>query len=165
MFGNWKKKAEMVASIDEKQPELTMETVVRFYVDNGFQLENGNFMRVPTLKKGQNEKEMLRKAVKVTMYSVHKTDRRPGTLKALLKKAEDRLELDRLENLIVNEVYSNRVEAARSRVMVKAIRAGLDRSEAFLSLMEKTNVPDILAIERWVDKSDAYQAYEAQLTI
>lgn len=152
----WGKKGEQPAITAQ---EITLESVVRFHVDNGLQLENGFLRKIPAAKKGQNDKDLLRNAVRRTIESLNGTDCRTATLQKFQEKAERLLEMERLENRIVDEVYSDRVEAVRSRVMIKAIRAGLDRCDAFYSLLDKDKVPDILAIERWVEKTDAYQAY------
>lgn len=74
------------------------------------------------------------------------------------KMVEAKVQKEDTIRRIANETYSEKLEAARSRVMIKAIRAGLDRSDAFYGLMDADTIKKVESVERWVEQTDAYKA-------
>lgn len=140
---------------------ITLEFAVRFIVENKYEITRGRLspLAEQTRQSGRTEKDIIRKAVENTTLNLqHKT---PSQIAEWVQELEGMLVINAMMDEITDDLYSDVIEAARSRAMVKALRAGLDKSEAFLKLVEETNLKEIRSIERWIERSDAYQAVTA----
>lgn len=162
-FGN--KKNVSAVEAEAKPASITLEGAVRFIVENKHQISRGVLtpMAKPSRQvRGQrdkSEKDVIREAVSNTVANLR--DKSEKEMMLWVKKLEDKLRIDAMVDAITGDLYSDVIEAARSRAMVKAIRAGLDKSEAFVKLVEEQDLKEIRSIERWIERSNAYQAVTA----
>lgn len=145
-----------------KPPVQPVETIslaeaVRFIVDNGYGVSLVNYDG--SLNLYNPPTGSLDHAVRTTLKSLE--GKSPETLLYWKRTVERELEREALAQNILDDIANDHLEANRSRAMVKAVNAGLDRSEAFYKLVKETKLKEILSIERWIDRSDAYQSYLA----
>lgn len=157
MFGFSKRTPVVQPVALPKQEPLTLSSVVHKIVGSGFTVMSyGGISRIGEPKKNQSVKNLIEDAVKVTANALR--DESPAKWKWFLNQVERQLEVEQLIAEVSQDVYSDVVEVARSRAMVKAFRAGLDHSDVFLKIVESTNFKEIRALERWVERSNAYLA-------
>ena len=145
-----------------KQPVQPVETIsldeaVRFIVDNGYGVSLVGYDG--SLNLYTPPSSALNHTVRTTLKSLE--GKSPETLLYWKRTVERELEREALAQNILDDIANDHLEANRSRAMVKAVNAGLDRSEAFYKLVKETKLKEILSIERWIDRSDAYQSYLA----
>lgn len=60
---------------------------------------------------------------------------------------------------VAQTVVTEKLQAAKFRTMIKMVNAGLDKSDAFLKVVEATELGTVASVDRWVERSNAYQAY------
>ena len=157
----WKDKAEtpVQAVEDVETVPLTIEQVVREIVEAGYVVQYEHV--VPqTKKKGVGPKRALEEAVNQSVSALRYADK--TKLEKVYRKFINEIETEALKKKLVAEVYDTQVEVARARAMVKGLRAGLTGSDAYLKLAESVDLSDVLAIERWIERSEAYKAYLEQ---
>lgn len=158
MFGFGKRNE--VSVVEETEPVLTLESAVRFIVDAGYQVQ-GSYVRLMEVnsRTGIPTEKNLREAVENTVNQLTKLNM--GRVTVFVQEVKERVATRNLVEKLTGEFYFNLMEATRSRAMVKAVRAGLDRSDAFLKLVESKDLQEIAQIDAWIGRTNAYQAVAA----
>lgn len=153
MFWNIFGKDKQVANVSP-EPEVVLRETVRFMVENGFVpiYAPGGVAEISPIRSIP-----LPQAVSDSLALLAK--KTPSELLDYQQLVKKQLSLNALAEEIVENINNDHREAVRSRVMVKAVRAGLDKSDMFLKLLTEPKLKEIMGIERWVERSNAYQGY------
>lgn len=145
---------------DKRTPptrEDLVRNAVRFIVSNGFHVSFGTVTRTSSIQdyRNLNPEQRIAKAVSLTVESFRDESLTYVNLK--MEQVKDQILTDSLVAELTEELIDEAVDAARGRAMVKGVRAGLDRSEAFLKLLDAESVKEVEVIERWIERSNAYK--------
>lgn len=153
MFG-FPKKVSSVQAIESKTDPIEV-FVERMILEGYYMSMPDRIMSIPDPKKGKSIKSAVDDAIKTSVdvisrwYTVAEAER---DFDSFINKIQ-------VVQRISGNVYDKSLEAVRSDGLVKALRAGLDTSNVFLTLMESKDLNELLYCVRWVEKSNAYQAY------
>lgn len=159
-FGKSVKKTIEVTPVIEDD----FESILRLLVENNLTINHyRGVSRYNQAERKKNQSEKSFHETKVSEIANALTEfRRLSSHKNVFAQArkmvESKLQKEEVIRRVTADTYSEKLEAARSRVMIKAIRAGLDRSDAFYGLMDADTVSKVESVERWVERTDAYKA-------
>lgn len=145
---------------DKRTPptrEDLVRNAVRFIVSSGFYLSGGVVNRISSAHTYSRltPEQRIQAAVAATVESFR--DQELYYVNRKMEEVKDQLLTDSLVAELTEELIDEAVDAARGRAMVKGVRAGLDRSEAFLKLLDAESVKEVEVIERWIERSNAYK--------
>lgn len=169
MFGFGKSVKKAVENGIEVTPVVKddFESILRLLVENNMIINSAEGVNAyRNFKKKQNQSEKSVHEAKVREIAAALTQfRRVSSNKDVFgqvrKMVEAKVEKEDIIRRVTSDTYSEKLEAARSRAMIKAIRAGLDRSDAFYGLMDADTLKKVQSVERWVERTDAFQAVNA----
>lgn len=128
----------------EPEPVITLEEVVRFAVASDVAISRGKIIDPP---RSRNETDAQRTDTLVTTTLKALRGATAEQLAVFKGRIEEHVKFQNLQVSLISELNGDRLEAKRSRAMVKYVKAELDRSDNFYTLLETSDENEIAYLD------------------